>query len=290
MTQAAGVTVVAEGLAFPEGPIAMPDGSVILVEIERGTLTRVLPDGRNEVIAECGGGPNGAAFGPDGRVWLCNNGGRDAHGCIQAVSLETGEVETVYETVEGHRLSAPNDLVFDATGGFWFTDHGSTWERTRDHGGLYYATADGREVREVVYPLEAPNGVGLSPGDERVYVAETHTGRVRSFDITAPGELALRFGKETRGRLLGTVSGEQLLDSLAVDSSDRVCVATIRSGGITAFDQDGVSTFVPTGDRITTNICFGGEDMRTAYITGSRDGTLLKLAWPVAGHRLHFNP
>ncbi len=290
MTQASDVMVVANGLAFPEGPIAMPDGSVILVEIERGTLTRVTPDGRNEVIAECGGGPNGAAFGPDGRVWLCNNGGREGPGCIQAVSVESGEVETVYESVEGHPLSAPNDLVFDASGGFWFTDHGSSWARTRDHGGLYYASADGREVREVVYPLEAPNGVGLSPDDARVYVAETHTGRVRRFDVTAPGQLDLRFGKETRGVLLGTAPGEQLLDSLAVDSLDRVCVATIRTGGITAFAQDGTSTFVPTGDRITTNLCFGGEDLRTAYVTGSRNGTLLKLQWPVPGHGLHFNP
>ncbi len=290
MTQASDVMVVANGLAFPEGPIAMPDGSVILVEIERGTLTRVTPDGRNEVIAECGGGPNGAAFGPDGRVWLCNNGGREGPGCIQAVSVESGEVETVYESVEGHPLSAPNDLVFDASGGFWFTDHGSSWARTRDHGGLYYASADGREVREVVYPLEAPNGVGLSPDDARVYVAETHTGRVRRFDVTAPGQLDLRVGKETRGGLLGTAPGEQLLDSLAVDSLDRVCVATIRTGGITAFAQDGTSTFVPTGDRITTNLCFGGEDLRTAYVTGSRNGTLLKLQWPVPGHGLHFNP
>jgi len=289
VAQAEKVTVIAEGLGFPEGPIAMPDGSVILVEIERGTLTRVMPDGTLEVIAECGGGPNGAAFGPDGRIWLCNNGGRQARGYIQAVDLETREVETVYESVDGYALSAPNDLVFDAQGGFWFTDHGSTWERSRDNGGLYYATTDG-EVREVVYPIEAPNGVGLSPDDARVYVAETHTGRVRCFDVTGPGQLALRFGKESRGRLLGTVPGEQLLDSLAVDSGDRVCVATIRTGGITTFAQDGSSAFFPTGDRITTNICFGGSDLRTAYITGSRNGTLLKAKWPVPGHPLHFNP
>ncbi len=284
------MTVMAEGLQFPEGPVAMPDGSVILVEIDRGTLSRVQPDGRIDVVATCGGGPNGAAFGPDGRIWLCNNGGREATGCIQAVDIETGVVETVYESVDGQRLSAPNDLVFDAQGGFWFTDHGTTWPRHRDHGGLYYATSDGSEVREVVYPIEAPNGMGLSPDGVRVYVAETHTGRLRRWNVTAPGQLDLPFGKETRGRLLGTVPGEELLDSLAVDSQDRVCVATIRTGGITVFGQDGSSRFVPSGDRITTNICFGGTDMRTAYITGSRNGKLLTTTWDVPGHRLHFNP
>ncbi|MCB1741924.1 MAG: SMP-30/gluconolactonase/LRE family protein [Gammaproteobacteria bacterium] len=282
--------VVTTGLRFPEGPIAMPDGSVILVEIERGTLSRVQPDGRVEVIADCGGGPNGAAFGPDGRIWLCNNGGRDERGCIQAVDIQTGNVETIYTEVEGQRLSAPNDLVFDRDGGFWFTDHGSSWPRHRDHGGLYYARSDGSSIRELVYPLDAPNGVGLSPDERTVYVAETHTGRLRGFDVTAPGELALRFGKETRGRLHGEVDDDQLLDSLAVDGEGRVCVATVRSGGITVFATDGSKQFVPTGDRITTNICFGGADMRTAWITGSRDGVLLRTTWDAPGHRLNFNP
>src|SRR4051812_6936532 len=66
---------VASGLQFPEGPVAMDDGSVVLVEIARGTVSRVLPDGRVEVVAECGGGPNGAAIGPDGALYVCNNGG-----------------------------------------------------------------------------------------------------------------------------------------------------------------------------------------------------------------------
>ena len=66
---------ICRGLKFPEGPIAMVDGSVILVEIERGTLSRVSPNGQISVIAECGGGPNGAAIGPDGRIYVCNNGG-----------------------------------------------------------------------------------------------------------------------------------------------------------------------------------------------------------------------
>src|SRR5260221_8728160 len=66
---------VTSGLQFPEGPVAMNDGSVLVVEITRGTLTRVRPNGAKEVVAETGGGPNGAAIGPDGKVYICNNGG-----------------------------------------------------------------------------------------------------------------------------------------------------------------------------------------------------------------------
>jgi gluconolactonase len=106
--------IVAEGLRFPEGPIAMPDGSVIVVEIAGGSLSRVYPTGTVEVIADCGGGPNGAALGPDGRVYVCNNGGFDDQndaaghfaemgmpikyhgGSIYAVDLNSGGVEVIY--------------------------------------------------------------------------------------------------------------------------------------------------------------------------------------------------
>jgi len=109
----AAITAIAHGLRFPEGPIAMPDGSIVLVEIERQTLSRVHPNGEVSVVAALGGGPNGAALGPDGRCYVCNNGGFEWHrrgetmvpglqgadyqgGSIQAVDLETGAVETLY--------------------------------------------------------------------------------------------------------------------------------------------------------------------------------------------------
>jgi len=301
--------VMARGLLFPEGPIAMPDGSVILVEIGRGTISRVQPDGSVEVVAECGGGPNGIAFGPDGRIYVCNNGSfptwldekgrtriaepkneQNKLGYIQAVDPSSGEVETLYTEVGGKHLSAPNDIVFDSTGGFWFTDHGKTWERNRDHGGVYYAKPDGSHVEEIVYPVEAPNGIGLTTDESRIYVAETHTGRVRYWDLAGPGKIDSPYGVHTRGTLLAGLVGDQLLDSLAIDSENHVCVATIRNGGVTDFAPDGSSVHVPTGDAITTNICFGGDDMRTAYITGSLEGTLLTTTWPRPGHRLNFQP
>ena len=104
---------ITEGLRFPEGPIAMPDGSVVLVEIEAARLTRVKPDGSKETIAETGGGPNGAAIGPDGACYICNNGGFNweetpewlrpvgqgndySGGRIERVDMETGEVTVLY--------------------------------------------------------------------------------------------------------------------------------------------------------------------------------------------------
>jgi gluconolactonase len=122
----------------------MSDGSVLLVEIERGTLSRVTPDGTVDVVAWCGGGPNGAALGSDGYVYVCNNGGFSwgwhdgwwlpsgvsesySGGSIQRVDPGTGAVEKLYDSCDGVGLKGPNDLVFDHSGGFWFTDPGKTW-------------------------------------------------------------------------------------------------------------------------------------------------------------------
>ena len=303
----ADMTVVAEGLQFPEGPIAMPDGSVILVEIARGTLSRVIPDGTVEVVGECGGGPNGAACGPDGRVYVTNNGGfnwtiRNGRyipgdqpddydgGCIQAVDVETGEVEVLYTECDGHKLRGPNDLVFDNTGGFWFTDPGKARERERDIGGLFYARADGSMIKRMTWGLETPNGVGLSPDEDKVWVAMTTTARVYGWNLKEPGVFDSQYEND-RGTWLMSAPGEWAFDSLAIDSEGHICVATIRNGGITDVDpSDGSHSHVATGDRLTTNICFGGDDMRTAYITCSAGGTLVKTTWSRPGLKLNYNP
>src|SRR5688572_10661200 len=124
---------IASGLRFPEGPVAMPDGSVILVEIERRTLSRLTPDGKVHVIATLGGGPNGAAMGPGGKMYVTNNGCLKfvdrpgklfpvaqaddyVSGSIQVVDPATGRFETLYDACDGQRLRGPNDLVFDTAG------------------------------------------------------------------------------------------------------------------------------------------------------------------------------
>ena len=298
---------IASGLLFPEGPIAMPDGSVLLVEIKRGTLSRVKPDGTISVVAHTRGGPNGAAIGPDGKVYICNNGGFEWHdvggftfpgnqpkdyigGRIQRVDLATGAVEDLYTTCDGHPLRGPNDLVFDTSGGFWFTDHGKLRERDRDRTGVFYAKADGSLIREVIFPLDAPNGIGLSPDGRRLYVAETYTGRVWYWHIKGPGEIdaAAALGP-SGGSLLAGLPGFQLFDSLAIDGAGNVCVATLVNGGITVISPDGASIeHVPTPDPLTTNICFGGPDLRTAFITLSGTGRLVAMQWPQPGLRLNY--
>lgn len=302
---------LATGLAFPEGPVVLPGGDLLVTELAAGRLSRVpATGGAPEVVAAPGGSPNGAALGPDGRVYVCNSGGwrwttlgdlrlpgdhlgtrADDYigGRIQVLDLGTGAIDDLYTEADGAPLNAPNDLVFDDAGGFWFTDHGHVHDRVRDVGAVCYARADGSSIARVIASVDGPNGIGLSPDGSRLYVAETHTGRVFWWDLAGPGQLANPsplFGNG--GTLLAGLPGHQLLDSLAVDGEGYVCVATIVNGGITAISPDGSSIqHAALPDGLVTNICFGGPDLRTAYVTLSSTGKLVSFEWPRPGLRLH---
>ncbi len=295
------------GLRFPEGPVPMPDGSVLVVEIMAGRLTRVLPDSTKQVVAELGGGPNGAAIGPDGQCYVCNNGGfnwivaEDGHmrphgrfdgytgGGIQRVDLASGAVETLYTHCDGNPIMGPNDIVFDGLGGFYFTDHGKSFDRLMDRGAVFYASTDGSTIREVAFPMITANGVGLSPDGKTLYATETETGRLWAWPIAAPGEVAKQpWPSPNGGRYIGGGTGYQRFDSLAVEAGGNICVASLVRGGISVFSPEGsLIEFHEAPEGYCTNIAFGGPDLRTAYITLSGYGTVLAVDWPRPGLPLH---
>ncbi|MFN4025170.1 MAG: SMP-30/gluconolactonase/LRE family protein [Hyphomonas sp.] len=302
--------VVASGLGFPEGPVIMEDGSVIIVEIQLGCISRIWGEGKREVIATPGGGPNGLAIGPDGALYCCNNGGFEYHnvgglmvpgncppdysgGRIERIDLTTGKVERLYDSVDGNALRGPNDIVFDAEGGFYFTDLGKGFSRTRDHGGVYYARPDGSFIKEVDYHHISPNGCGLSPDGKTLYFADTMTARLWAFALTGPGEYAPHRPPFLRGRVITGQTELCYFDSLGVAASGNVCVATILKngghGGITTITPEGKSSFTEIPDPFVTNIAFGGKDMKDAYITASGTGQLIRCRWPEAGLSLNYN-
>lgn len=296
---------VASGLRFPEGPVVMADGSIIVVEIEKKCITRCWDGGKTEVIATPGGGPNGLAIGPDGALWVCNNGGFLYHeqdgmlipgncppdydgGRIERVDLSTGKVERVLDTVDGNKLTGPNDLVFDKAGNLYFTDHGKTYSRHRDFGGLYFLAKGASEAKELDFHYSSPNGVGLSPDEQTVYMADTMTGRMWAFDLESPGVIKPA-SPLNGGRVVATMPGLQYFDSLGMTAAGNVCVATILNGGITTITPEGEFSHIAFPDLLVTNIAFGGDDMRDAYITLSGTGNLIKCRWPEPGLTLNFN-
>jgi gluconolactonase len=233
-----------------------------------------------------------------------------AGGEIQRVGAN-GEVSTVYRECEGRPLMAPTNLAFDHQGNFYFSDMGAFAGPLRDPGvsteskhlsvlrmagdvarrpagSIYYASPDGRMITEILHPMAAPNGVALSPDETTLYVGESGTGRVWAFEVPAPG----RVGKR---RCLGVVPGRRPLnfswcEGLTVDALGDVLAATVVNGGITTFSPHGGEIeHVATGDPLTSNLCFGGPDGRTLFVTLGGTGRLVAYeAWPTAGHKLNY--
>jgi gluconolactonase len=302
--------VLATGLGFPEGPAFVDDGSVVAVDMDAGRVVSVR-DGAVSVVATPGGGPNGLALEDSTTAVIANNGGflwtevngrripidHATHtneppgftgGRIERVDLSSGKTFTLHDRYRGRPLRGPNDLVFDSVGGLWFTDHGKGRLESVDRGALYYAPPDGGDLKQVAFPLLGPNGVGISPDDSVVYVAETHTGRLWAWDLAGPGEvqraagtLAVRHG----GRCVAATPFS--LDSLAVEADGRIAIGAIADG-IVVLTPDGEEVDVfPIPEEVTTNIAFGGPDMTSAVITLSRSGRLAQCSWPRPGLRLH---
>jgi gluconolactonase len=289
------VTIVATGLGFPEGPVACADGSIVLTEIRNTRCSRVTRDGQVSLFSATGGGPNGLAIGPDGAFYLCNNGGsryvegtsmgQGPHpdykfGYIQRINAKTGECKTLYTECNGQKLSAPNDIVFDVHGGFYFTDLGKRYARHRDHGGLYYALPDGSKIVELAFPMLSPNGCGLSPDGRILYVADTEGARLWAFNVEGPGvlEKPKPFHPHS-GRCIAGLPGNARFDSLAVLANGNIAVATLTTGYITG------STHRRRGSRREDARHLSDEyllrpDMRTAYITPSDSGRPARMQWP----------
>jgi gluconolactonase len=285
----------AGGLEGPEGPIALDDGSVLVVEGGAGALTRVGAEGDIDRLAECGGRPRGAALGPGGKVFLCNRGDprpagvrrTDAmSGRIQIADMLTGEISDLYTMCDGRRLGSPCDLVFDRFGGFYFTDSSPA----RDGGGIFYARDDGSRIHRLDVLVDRPAGIGLSPTGSHLHVAESPSGRILTWAIGPPGVLG-------EMSLFGVVPGLVRLASLAVELHGAVAVATNPAGpdaaaGVTVLDPTGgVVEFVGVGRRnAVTNLCFGGADLRTVYVSTLGSDAVCMERWDRPGLSLVSEP
>ena len=326
--------VLAEGLGYPEGPVYQSDGSVLVVEIRNGTLTRVRPDGTKQMVANVGGGPNGAAVGPDGALYVCNDGGMGfislppgsdppavwvalgqskdyTSGSIQRVNLKDGSFTTLYSNCNGNKLCSPDDLVFDAAGNFWFTDWGKQRATDRDVTAVYYAHPDGSSIVQTIpkggdpygIPRYAPNGIALSPNDKRLYVAETYARWILYWELESPGVVKRNLNTLDGSYLLTSeIPGCGTLDSMAVDEEGNVYAATMLPEGPNPKIPGGITVISPEGkildfiklmvegkpEPLPSNLCFGGPDRRTAFITLAGTGRLVACEMKIPGKPLHF--
>ena len=243
------ITVLAEGLKFPEAPLPLQDGSLLFVQIESKQVSRLMTDGRVILVKQMEGGPNGLAIGPDKALYIANDGGRFSFaqrgeynfpgaapadhvgGSIQRLDLKSGALTTLYESCNGKRLVAPDDLVFDHQGGMWISDIG----KIRGDAGIYYALPDGKSIKCVKAGMSAPNGIGLSPDGKQLHVSEAR--QLWTYDIRAPGTLgpSTSYAQGDHAKL----RERSIADSLKVQAEGKVCVCTLLAGGISIIDAAG---------------------------------------------------
>lgn len=334
------IEVLASGLGYPEGPVHCKDGSILFVELMGQCLSR-LPagGGKPEKLVDIAGSPNGLAAGPDGALYIANSGGftwipiplgdQTLHiggdqphgytgGKLQRFEPGASAVTDVYTHCDNKSgwpamaawnppflLRGPDDLVFDAAGGMWFSDFGKQRPTDKDITGIYYAAADGSKITQMAYPINSSNGIALSPDGKRLYVALTYERRIIYFDLAGPGEIAYNKANVTDGSHLLTADlpGQSMPDSIAVDSEGNVYVATMLPGGANPVSNGGISVITPDGDvsfveiklpggvftPMPSNICFGGADLKTAYITCGASGYLVSMPSAIAGLPLNCN-
>lgn len=285
---------LASGLEFPEGPAIGADGALYVTEIAGQRITRIGGDGTTSTYADTGGGPNGCAFGADGSLYICNNGGRwptdmpsttssgeppVGPGTIRRVTPD-GSVDDAVTEIDGVALNSPNDICFDDHGGYYFTDPlwGGLEGGERDGGPVCYVAADGTS-RRVAAGIGFPNGLGVRADGRMLIVCESLTGNLLSYLITAPGELS----PSAKGN--GMIGRRSVPDGFCFDVDGRLIVAGHNTSHLFVLDgTDGRPLdVIELPEEGPTNCCFGGDDLRTLFVTSSDHGNVFALEWDRPG-------
>ncbi len=266
--------VIAEGLHFPEGPAFDRDGNLYIVEIQEGQISRISPDGETRVFAENGGGPNGSNFGPDGHLYVCNCGGfpgpEKQSGRIERVTPD-GEVQVLLRSIDGVPLASPNDLGFDALGNIYFTD--PIWGDEGLPGHVCFLSRDG-DARRLHTGLAFPNGIAVTPDGQQLIVCESLTGKLQIFGILEPGVL----GPPREFADLGKGAAP---DGFAFDAQGNLLCCGYASGKVFVFSPQGGEPIdtLAFKDKEITNLCFGGPENKTLYVTESGLGRVVTRSW-----------
>jgi gluconolactonase len=254
------VETVAEGLVFTEGPLWLPDGSLLFQDVKAEKSYKIAPDGSLRLLRDNTGAANGQTFDAEGRIVFCEQTGRR----ISRMDPDGSNVETVTETWQGARLNSPNDIVARSDGLVYFTDppYGvAPADRTLHFQGVY--ALDGLGVaRLILDDFEKPNGLAFSPDEQTLYVCDTARYHVRAFTIEKSGALVVG-----SGRIFATLDPGQPggPDGLKVDRDGRVYVAVAL--GVWVFEPDGTLLGILGLPQRPSNLTWGSPDGRTLFIT-----------------------
>lgn len=258
--------LIKEGFSGTEGPVTLPDGSLIFTETQANRITRIAEDGSTSVFVEGSNGSNGLGFTSNGDLYA-----------VQVAKTRVGIVfpppkaRTLADNYEGKPFGRPNDLVVDQKGHVYFTDSGANGPLQAGQPepavpAVYRISAKG-ELKRLVADIERPNGIQLSPDEKVLYVANTYGEHLLAYDIAPDGSLGPRrqFAKLDGWRKTDT-GGTSGADGLAVDAEGRVYVAS--NLGIQVFSSKGEALGTIALPKQPQNLAFAGEDKKTLYVVG----------------------
>ena len=267
---------LATGFGFTEGPLWHPEGFYYFVDIRANKLFRVTPGKPPDMIRENTGEGNGTTFDLQGRLVMCEG----SHRRVTRMGPD-GSIATLVERYEGKRLNRPNDVVCKSDGSLWFTDPDLRVpfaERELPYAGVYRITPDGATT--LMADCEYPNGLAFSPDERTLYVANTRwTQYIHAFELDASGRVLRR-------RIFAEMASDDdkngVPDGMKVDVEGRVyCTGP---GGTWVFTPDGRRVGIIQTPEVPANICFGGRDLRTLFLTARTSIYTLRVNVPGQPH------
>lgn len=258
------VRKLAGGFKFTEGPAADQEGNVYFTDIPNNRIHKWSLDGRLTTFREDSGGANGLYFDDEGNLFACEGGNRR----VTSISPE-GKVTVLADESMGKRFNSPNDLWIEPRGGIYFTDprYGSQEGLEIDGFHVYYITPDRKKVVRVIDDLNKPNGVVGTADGKRLYVADAGGNKTYVYRIQKDGSLADR-----------KLVAPQGSDGMTLDEKGNLY---LTRGAVQVYSADGDEIGAIKTPEAPSNVCFGGEDNRTLFIT-ARTG-FYSLAMKVRG-------
>lgn len=273
--------IFCDGLMNPEGPVLLPDGDWLVVEMapERGCVTRISVDGTERTELAKTGRPNGLAIDSTGTIWVAES--KNPPSVLRM--LLDGTFEVMMTGPEDDPFLFSNDLVFDPDGTLWMTDSGvlePVWRPYRNgeaeeppiDGKVWKIDLDAGTAAKIDSGLRFANGIAYGP-DGYLYANETLTGDVFKYDVSkaAPERefFANAFPEEEMDNFRRGVDG------MAFDDRGRLYVTVIGYGDVAVFNPDGsIEKRIPLIDKRPTNVAFGNSGEKRIYVTGQEIGQM----------------
>lgn len=256
---------LADGFAFTEGPACDAKGNVFFTDQPNDRILEWSVGGKLSTFLQPAGRANGLCFDSRGNLWAC----ADEKNALWRISPQ-GKVTVVLATYGGKLLNGPNDVWVRPDGGLYLTDpfyKRDYWKRgpmEQDTQAVYYLPPGGTTLTRVAGDLNVPNGIIGTPDGRTLYVSDLGAGKTYTYDI----------GRD------GTLSGKRLFCELGSDgmTTDSDGDVYLTGQGVTVFDKTGTQILkIPVAEGWTGNVCFGGRDRHTLFITASKSLYALRM-------------